>query len=369
MSLLGKPVVALLNQLGPPQPPAREAAELEQWRARTQAAPCVRAVLAFDAFARCWVQEGALFAAVADALPAARRAAFERLRAAWQQRSRDTWHAALKVLAEHLARAALDRETVREEGWTGRLKDVGAALGLRREGQLTPREAAMQALAERLDIDIRATTDRLIQLHRLEGRAAGVVLTRLAERYAVREPLSEAKAAAWGGVVTGALAGLKADIASGGLTMGGGLLAGGVLGALGAAGLARGYNLIRGIGAPTLAWSLDVLDELTRSALLSYLAVAHYGRGRGQWTASEHPAFWGDAVDGVIAQARPALQSIWKLRDAVKDAPPGAAFDAIAAHSTQARQFAAALQRWLTDACATLLAQLYPGAADAATRE
>ena len=236
LGLLGKPVVVLLNQMGPPQPAAQEAAEIERWRQRTAAAPCVRRVLAFDAFARCWVQEDTLLQAVVDALPAARHAAFVRLRAAWLARNRETWRASMRVLAEHLARAALDREEVHEEGWTGRLKGIGAALGLRREGSLTPREHAMQALAERLDLDVRTSTERLIALHGLEGAAAGIVLARLAEHYAVREPVSEGKAAMLGGVVTGALAGLKADIVSGGLTMGGGLLAGGVLGALRVAG-------------------------------------------------------------------------------------------------------------------------------------
>ena len=54
-------------------------------------------------------------------------------------------------------------------------------------------------------------------------------------------------------MVTGALMGLKADILSGGLTLGGGMLAGGVLGALGGAGLARGYNQVKGVETPQ-AW-------------------------------------------------------------------------------------------------------------------
>jgi hypothetical protein len=339
LGLLDKPVVVLLNQMGPPRPAASEAAEIERWRQRTAAAPCVRRVLAFDAFARCWVQEDTLLDAVGAALDASHAAAFKRLREAWRARSLATWHAALRVLAEQIARAALDREVVHDAGWTGRLKEVGAALGLRREGSLTPREHAMQALAERLDVDIRTSTDRLIVLHGLEGQAAGVVLTRLAEHYAVREPLSEGKAAVLGGVLTGALAGLKADIASGGLTMGGGLLAGGVLGALGAAGLARGYNLIRGVGAPTLAWATPVLLELARSALLRYLAVAHYGRGRGMWRESESPAFWGDTVGNVLAQTAAGLEAAWK-----------------------AESVADALEAWLTDASAKLLIELYPQA-------
>lgn len=205
----------------------------------------------------------------------------------------------------------------------------------------------MQALAERLDSDIRASTDRLIALHGLEGNAGEVVLARLTEHYAVRAPVSEGKAALWGGVVTGALAGLKADLATGGLTMGAGLLAGGVLGALGAAGLARGYNLVRGVDAPRLTWAAPVLEELARAALLGYLAVAHYGRGRGQWAESEHPAFWNEHVDAVLASRREPLTAMLQRREGAGAAPP---------------VLADALQPWFEEASAALLARLYPDA-------
>lgn len=346
LELLGKPVIVLLNQMGPPRGPDSDAAEIARWRGRTRHAPCVRAVLALDAFARCWVQEDTLLAAVAGILPAERRPAFAALRAAWGERNRSIWRAAMRLLAERIARAAADRELVRPEGWTGRLRAIGAALGLRGEGALTAREFAMQALAERLDTDIRDSTERLIALHGLEGKAGGEVLARLAEHYAVRSPVSEGKAALWGGVVTGALAGLKADLAAGGLTMGAGLIAGGVLGALGGAGIARGYNLVRGVDAPLLTWSTTVLDELVRSALLGYLAVAHYGRGRGNWAPSEHPAFWHDHVDAVIARGRDRLTAIWGKQGAA----PSALHEA--------------LQAWLEDATVALLARLYPEAAD-----
>jgi len=199
----------------------------------------------------------------------------------------------------------------------------------------------MHALAERLDADVRASTDRLIALHGLGGHASAIVLTRLAEHYAVHEPVSEGRAALWGGLVSGALAGLKADLATGGLTMGGGLLAGGVIGALTAAGAARGYNLMRGVETSSLSWDKAVLDDLARSALLSYLAVAHYGRGRGDWVASEHPAFWRDAVEAVVAARLESLHRIWDLRIGGKDLLPP-------------------LQEWLTDASRALLALLYP---------
>jgi len=251
----------------------------------------------------------------------------------------------MAVLTQRIARAALDREDIRETGFTARLKEVGAAIGLRREGNATPREQTMQALAERLDADIRTSTDRLIALHGLDGHAGKVVLTRLAEHYAVRKPVSEGKAAVLGGVIAGALAGLKADIASGGLTLGGGLLAGGVLGALGAMGVARGVNLVRGIDKPALAWSDGILDELVRSALLGYLAVIHYGRGRGDWAEAEHPAFWAPEVDAALAAHDDALKAIWSRRT-----------------GSDAASIGEALQSLLIESSAELLARLYPDA-------
>jgi len=352
LALIGKPVIVLLNQLGPPRPPQEEAADLQRWSLHLRASAhggCVREVLALDAFARCWVQEGTLLHAVANALPAHRRSTFDRLRAAWRARGHATWQAAMHVLAERLARAALDREVAPSAGWSGRLLEIGAALGLHRDGSPTPREQAMQVLAQRLDDDIRVSTDRLIELHHLAGHATQAVLARLAEHYAVRQPLDEGKAAMLGGLVTGALAGLKADIASGGLTLGGGLLAGGVLGALSAAGLAHGYNLVRGIDVPTLAWADAVLDELARSALLGYLAVAHYGRGRGEWAQAEHPAFWRDRVDAVLQARSAELHALWALREG--------------AHP-DSKTLVAGLHALLAQACAQLLTGLYPESAE-----
>ncbi len=346
LELLGKPVLVLLNQTGPPRGPSAEATELQRWRERCAGNAIVRDVMALDAFARCWVQEDALLAAVAPLLAPAQGAAFARLRLAWRQRQQAAWRASCTVLAERLARAALDRAEVADSGWAGRARELGAALGIPAGATASPREKAMQALAERLAADLRASTDRLIALHGLGGKASAIVQQRLAEHFAVRAPLSEGKSALVGGMVSGALVGLKADIASGGLTLGGGLLAGGVLGALGAMGLARGVNLLRGVDKPTLAWSDPVLDELVHSALLGYLAVAHFGRGRGDWVAAEHPAVWSDAVDELLSAQRPELQRLWGLRATATPQELQATLDA-------------ALAGWTGH----LLLRLYPNAA------
>ncbi len=211
-------------------------------------------------------------------------------------------------LSRRLARAALDTQRVESDGWRSGVKSIGGrlskALGLRDDDADAPQQRAMAQLAERLDEDVKRSTDALIQRHGLDGRAGNEVLAKLARHYATRNPIDEGKAAIWGGVVTGALAGLKADIASGGLTLGGGLLAGGVIGALTAAGAARGVNMVRGVSQPEVRWDPKVLDAVFASALLGYLAIAHHGRGRGAWVAQEPPSAWtaaGGCGDGRAA--------------------------------------------------------------------
>ena len=122
-----------------------------------------------------------------------------------------------------------------------------------------------------------------------------------------------------GGVVSGALSGLAADLAAGGFTFGAGMLAGAVLGALGGAGLARGVNLAKGKSGASVRWDDAFLDGLVRSALLRYLAVAHYGRGRGDWVESEYPAHWPPEVERMVAAYRVELAHVWSMRSDAAD--------------------------------------------------
>ncbi|MET0509556.1 MAG: GTPase domain-containing protein [Burkholderiaceae bacterium] len=346
---IGKPIIVLVNQMGPPRGPKDEAAEVDRWRDHLSDAPMVQRVIALDAFARCWVQEGVLLKEVAKVLPEDKGRAFGRLHRAWQTQRRATFDAAMAVLADQLVRAALDHERIASDGLRGRLREVGQALGVAREREDSARQQAMRALAQRLDDDIRNTTNELIRLHGLEGEAGMTVLKRLADHYATSTHLSEGRAAVFGGLLTGALAGLKADVVTGGLTLGGGMIAGGVLGALGAAGLARGYNMVRGIDAVTVSWTDEIMNRLLAGALLTYLAVAHYGRGRGEWAQSEHPAFWETVVTEVLAQQGTRFQDFWRRRQAGTDA-----------------DLRAAVQHELTLAAERVLIRLYPEAVDAA---
>jgi GTPase Era involved in 16S rRNA processing len=300
LDLIGKPVVVLLNQVGDIQKPELANAELKRWKARLASATCVKDVLLLDAFTRCWVQEAHLLTSVSAVL-ASKQAMLMRLKTAWEQRNQQRFEASMQLLAQRLLRAAQDFELVKETSLLGKITHANAE-----------KDAAMQRLAQRLDTDVRSSTDALIVLHQLDGSASKLVLTRLAEHVALKAPKSEGKAALWGSVVTGALMGLKADILSGGLTLGGGMLAGGVLGALGGAGLARGYNYVKGVDTTSLAWTPEVLDELTRSALLGYLAIAHFGRGRGAWTDVQPPDFWLERIEAALAPQWGKLHAMWE---------------------------------------------------------
>ena len=169
----------------------------------------------------------------------------------------------------------------------------------------------MARLAQRLDAAVRAATDQLIELHGLSGHAAGDILQRMGAEYAVDKAADPGKASLIGAAVSGALGGLAADLAAGGLTFGAGAVLGGLLGAAGARGLASVYNLARGSDATTVRWSGEFLTGRASGAVLRYLAVAHFGRGRGDYVASEYPPHWGPLVEAALQARRGELEQLW----------------------------------------------------------
>ena len=342
---MGKPVLVLLNQLGEPRAPELEAADVAAWRAHLAPWPLVNAVLPLDAFARCWVHELTLLRAAQAALPGERGQAMARLAAAWQAQGEERFAAAMALLAASLASTMLARESVEDaSGLAERLRRIGATLARRDDAD--PAVAAQARLAASAQQELRESTTALLRLHGLQGRAQDEILARVATQFDVHARVSEGRAAVMGGAITGALAGLKADLATGGLTLGGGLLVGGVLGALGAAGVARGINVVRGTGQSWVAWSEQALSAQMRTALLRYLAVAHFGRGRGEWAAGEAPAHWLQTVDAALAPLEAELLALWRRR--------GEAGEAEVARLSQA------LQPLLERATRDALTRLYP---------
>jgi hypothetical protein len=347
LAWVGKPVLLLLNQTGPPAPGS--VAEEERWTRHLAGHPVVRGALTLDAFARCWVQEGTLLHMVRPLLAPAKAAALTRLESTWREKNLERFHASMEVLALQLAEAAADREAVPEQNWQDK---VGGAL--RSLGGEEPAEArrAVAMLGERLEASTRRSTEELIRLHSLSGKATAEVLRRIAKDVSTSGPAREGFSAMLGGLVSGALGGLVADAAAGGLTLGGGMIVGGILGAVGAGSAARGYNLVRGEAEPVVSWSLDFFQCLVRLALLRYLAVAHFGRGRGDYQESEHPAHWQSAVAETMERHAHEVRTAWEGEKAANVAAT-----------------AAALQATLTRAATELLVRFYPEAGDLFSRK
>jgi hypothetical protein len=307
LSWIGRPVLLLLNQVG------EDDRGLEsRWRELVASRPIVRDVLALDAFTRGWPQEVALLERVVDLLDGEKRRAMESLATAWNRRNLAVFDNCCELMADYLATAAADREAARPNGG----ESDGSVVGVLKEAltiSVLDRKRAMAALGKRLDTTTRQLMERMIAEHGLYGDSAARIEQRLRD-YQVKGslPISERSGAIAGAVVSGALGGLAADAISGGLTLGGGMIAGGILGALGGSALARGYRLVGGREEPSVQWTPEFLDALCKQVLLRYLAVAHFGRGRGAYRDIEQPGHWTSAVDRALTRHESALGEIWK---------------------------------------------------------
>jgi len=297
---IAKPVIVVMNQLGLPDP-VREGRDLEQWRARLREQPNVRDVLAFDAFARCWVHEHVLLDRVAAALPPEKRQAFDRLSTEWRMRNEAIFEKSMRAIARQLATTAVDSEPVRPLGAAETARSwVGGLFG-GRDAVDPATQQAMSRLTRRLEAEERTATDELIELHGLSGHATAQMLERVRADFAVDRALDPARAGLIGGAISGALGGLAADLAAGGITLGAGALVGGLLGAAGSHGLARAYNTSRGSDRSAARWSTEFMNECLATAVLRYLVVAHYGRGRGDYVESVCPQEWKTAAERAVA--------------------------------------------------------------------
>ncbi|MDB6117460.1 MAG: hflX 1 [Verrucomicrobiaceae bacterium] len=318
---LGKPVLALLNQTGPPRPASEEVAEVDAWRAELARFETVRGVLTLDAFARCWVQEDHLMDVIAGVVTdGGRKEVFASLQKAWCNRNMQVFAQSMTKLAELLTASVLDGAEVKPQNsfhtafklMAGKVTSLlpGA---MRDKIELDPelaaaRETMVKALAERTA----KATNELISLHSLEGESGSRLLEVSQDHFKTPERVNESIWGAMAGVAAGAMTGLWADLHAGGFTLGGGVILGGIGGGMTAYALAKGYNLVRGEDS-RVHWSRDHFREQVRLALLCYLAVAHFGRGRGEWQESSVPQVWDEAVKAVIDHNQSAWDHVWKL--------------------------------------------------------
>ena len=341
---LGKPVVVLLNQLGPPRPAPEEHAEQARWKEHLDQYPMVRQVLALDAFARCWVHESVFYEALGKLLDESKQAGYARLLAVWRAGNEERFSQSMRATAELLATAARDSEPVATEE-KSLLQSAMKAVGLAKTADQQRQEKAMTMLVDRLNVRIGEATRTLLVLHKLDPGAASKVNARVRDNFKVRAPVDKAQAGLLGAVVSGAATGLSADLMAGGMTFGAGALLGGVVGALTLAGAAWGFNASTDRNRTTMTFADEFLQTLLASSVLRYLAVAHFGRGRGNFVEGEAPAFWQAEVEAAVALQTGALDGVW---EALRDDASG-------------KDAAVLLETIVTSVATRTLNQLYPG--------
>jgi GTPase SAR1 family protein len=317
---LGKPVVILLNQTGTPRPFAQEQAEQARWHSHFADFPVVKVVLALDAFARCWVHERVFYQALAPLVPTDKGDAYARLVQVWEQGNAARLQASMRVIARQIALAAHDSEALEPTG-SAVLHTLLGAVGLGQQRAQKRQDKAWHALLKRQNDGVLKATAELLRLHHLDAGEAAKINDQVQQGFVVRAPIDTRQAGLLGAAISGAATGLSADLLAGGMTFGAGALVGGLLGALTFSGAAWAFNTSTDRDHSSLHFSPDFLRTQLVAALLRYLAVTHFGRGRGKFVEMAAPGFWQQEVEvamldhqGVLTEAfrRPDAQDHWE---------------------------------------------------------
>lgn len=293
LAWINKPVIILLNQMGEVRPPEEEKSEVQLWRDYLKNYPFVKAVLPMDAFARCWVQEYELWKEIETCLSDSEKPAFTSLHSTWIRQKQALYSSSLEAMAAYMVKVSNDKEVLASQSLIDRLKSIGRTLGFIKKDLNGAMEDAQVALSTRAADWLCTLTQRLISINGLEGSGTKAeILRRMRSDWETQETVDPKAGALLGAVAGGAVSGLAADIATGGATLGLGALGGAIVGALGGAGAAAAYNVQKGSKENIITWSSDAMSGFLTDTVLLYLAVAHFGRGRGEWENSESPAFW-----------------------------------------------------------------------------
>lgn len=300
---LEKPVIVLLNQLGEPKSAREENQLVARWKQALEGFPIVKTVLAMDAFARCWVQEFALFESIGKALPSVYEKPYAELKAAWREHRKKAFYQSAEAVSAFINARVSDEAQVEDISLLDRVRLFGKSVGLFKNADMTgdPAKKAQTELVHRAEDDFNTLARELLAVNGLTGQVEPKELFgRLKASWHQASAGKEAKAGLAGAIGAGAAGGLSADLMTGGLTLGTGALIGAILGAAGAVGAVHMYSRKKEQNGVTAAWSHAALEDFMLQSVLLYLAVAHFGRGRGNWTESEYPPAWKETVEKVL---------------------------------------------------------------------
>jgi hypothetical protein len=251
-----------------------------------------------------WLRDPALLEAASARVAASKRSGFERIAATWKDRNAVRFAEAMRIIAGELVRAARDSE---EAG--------GVPVGLRqlvnaaeRDATQRAREGARAALLQRLRRGEADTFAALVQLHRTGTPVTALSAARtdggFNEQHAVDTPQ-----AGMAGAATGAAMGAGIDLLTGGLTLGAATALGAMIGGGAAFAAAAWKNRGTAGGQPQVQLGEELLQTVTESLLLAYLAVVR--RTPMEGGTGIPPAWRSEAVAAVEAR-RSELSGHWQ---------------------------------------------------------
>ncbi len=303
LSWIDKPVIVLLNQMGEIRPPEQENKEVQAWKDYLSNFKFIVAVLPLDAFARCWAQEYQLWDEIGKAIDKSQEAVFSSLKSTWVRQKQALYSSSIDAMSSYLVKLLNDKEVLASQSLVDRLKAIGRTLGFIKKDLHGAVQDAQVALSTRAADWLCTLTQKLISINGLEGKSVkGEILRRMRTDWSTEEKIDPKAATFIGAIAGSAVTGLAVDIASGGLTLGAGTIGGAIAGALGGAGAAAAYNVKKGAKENLITWSPSAIEGFVVETVLLYLAVAHFGRGRGKWEQSESPAFWKTLVERLVKE-------------------------------------------------------------------
>jgi hypothetical protein len=278
-----------------------------EWRAHLSRFDIVKNVDTLDAFTRCWTEEHHILEKAVEVLEGEKQKSAEVLRDAWIERNLETFDKAIEEMAEWAEFALSDTEPLPKKGITDQIFQL-----LNRSEHNKELDRIQSRMYERLAEKTSTAVNDLIALYGLDGETAAELEKASKGEFAVNRDVEEPLAATLGGVVSGLVGGLAADLISGGMTFGGGAIVGMLLGGATTYALARGYNLTQ-TGQNMVRWTeLHFLTQIQFLTML-YLAISHYGRGRGIWQDPvNNPAHWQEVLQQQLNEESDTWSKLWK---------------------------------------------------------
>lgn len=303
---IGKPVLVFLNQAGQRDPERERLNEME-WRAHLSRFEIVKNVDTLDAFTRCWTEEHHILEKAVEILEGGKKKSAKILRDAWVERNLETFDKAVEGIADWAEFALTDTEPLPKKGITDQIFQL-----LNRSEHNRELDRIQSEMYSRLAEKTSTTVNELIELYGLDGKTAAELEKASNGEFAVKRDVEEPLAATLGGAVSGLVGGLSADLISGGMTFGGGAIVGMLLGGATTYALARGYNLTQ-TGQNMVRWTeAHFLNQVQFLAML-YLAISHYGRGRGIWQDPvNNPAHWQEVLHQQLKHDEDTWSKLWK---------------------------------------------------------